>query len=53
MVMNSFGKNTGKILIVDDDKFILLSLEVLLKQYFEKVVVLQDPNLIPGYSQSW
>ena len=45
--MNKYDKNKGKILIVDDDKFILLSLEVLFKQYFEKVVVLQDPNLIP------
>jgi DNA-binding NtrC family response regulator len=42
--MNNSDENKGKILIVDDDKFILLSLEVLLKQYFEKVVVLQDPN---------
>jgi len=32
---------------VDDDKFILLSLEVLFKQHFEKVIALQDPNLIP------
>ena len=40
--MNKYDKNKGKILIVDDDKFILLSLEVLLKQHFEKVI-----NLYP------
>ena len=45
--MKSAKEKTGKILIVDDDKFILLSLEVLFKQYFENVLVLQDPNLIP------
>jgi len=44
--MTSNNKNSGKILIVDDDKFILLSLEVLFRQYFEEVVVLQDPNQI-------
>lgn len=38
----------GSILIVDDDKFILLSLEVLFKQHFEHVVLLQDPNQIPA-----
>ncbi len=50
--MKSAIENTGNVLIVDDDKFILLSLEVLLKQYFEKVVVLQDPNLIPDALKS-
>lgn len=45
--MKSSQKNTGKLLIVDDDKFILLSLEVLFQQYFAKVITLQDPNLIP------
>jgi len=45
--MKSSNKNTGKLLIVDDDKFILLSLQVLFQQYFETVTILQDPNLIP------
>jgi len=44
--MNNSDENKGKILIVDDDKFILLSLEVLFKQYFGEVIVLQDPNHI-------
>ncbi len=44
--MKSSKKNTGKLLIVDDDKFILLSLQVLFQQYFETVTTLQDPNLI-------
>lgn len=50
--MKRSQENKGKILIVDDDKFILLSLEVLFKQYFETVVVLKDPNNITDVLKS-
>jgi len=45
--MKKTDSKNDSILICDDDKFILLSLEVLFKQYFETVAILQDPNQIP------
>lgn len=39
--------NKRKILIVDDDKFILLSLRMFLENHFEEVYVTNDPSTIP------
>jgi len=39
--------NKGKILIVDDDKFILLSLRMFLENHFEEIVTISNPNEIP------
>lgn len=38
----------GTILIVDDNTQILHSLQILLKNEFESITTLQNPNLIPG-----
>lgn len=40
-------KKEGAILIVDDNRGILTTLEMLLEPYFERVVTLPSPNLIP------
>ncbi len=40
-------KNKGNILIIDDDKFILLSLSMFLENHFDKVDTSTDPNEIP------
>jgi len=40
-------KNTNKILIVDDDKGILRSLEMLLEDKYQAVHSISNPNLIP------
>lgn len=37
---------SGILLIVDDNKAILISLELLLKKYFEQVICISSPNLI-------
>lgn len=39
-------KRQGKILVVDDNKSILTALELLLKQYFEKAVLVNSPSQI-------
>ena len=39
---------TGRILIADDKKAILNSLELLLEDYFEEVVTISNPNQIPA-----
>lgn len=41
------AKKTGKILVVDDDQYVTLSLRMLLEQHFKQVVVLNSPKLIP------
>ena len=46
--MKSAKDKTGKILIVDDDKFILLSLEVLFKQYFETGILFREATYVDG-----
>lgn len=40
--------NTGNILIIDDDPYILLSVSTLLEQHYSKVQTLKDPLLIPS-----
>lgn len=41
------SKKVGKILVVDDDQYVTLSLRMLLEQHFKKVEVLNAPKLIP------
>lgn len=41
------SKKIGKVLIVDDDQYVSLSLRMLLEQHFKKVEVLNSPKLIP------
>ena len=38
----------GRILVVDDDPYILLSLQTLLEQHFSYVKTLSDPDSIPA-----
>jgi two-component system, NtrC family, response regulator HydG len=40
--------NSSRILIVDDNEYILNSLQVLLKPEFDEVISIKNPNLIPG-----
>jgi len=37
-----------KILVVDDDPYIILSLQTLLEQHFTQIVTIKDPNGIPS-----
>jgi len=41
------GKTGGKILIVDDDPYIILSLQTLLEEHFAEIVALEEPSGIP------
>jgi two-component system response regulator HydG len=41
-------KNTGNILIIDDDPYILLSVNTLLEQHYSKVQTLKHPSLVPS-----
>ncbi len=40
-------RNGGKILIVDDDPYIILSLQTLLEEHYAVIVTLEDPSEIP------
>ena len=42
-------KKKGKILVVDDDKSVLRSLQMLLEEEFEWIGTLSNPNLIPKH----
>lgn len=44
-------KNKGNILIVDDDSYILFSLQSLLERHFTNVVIRKNPNEIPSVIQ--
>lgn len=41
------SKKVGKVLVVDDDQYVTLSLRMLLEQHFKKVEVLNAPKFIP------
>lgn len=41
------GKTGGKILIVDDDPYIILSLQTLLEEHYAEIVSLEEPSEIP------
>jgi DNA-binding NtrC family response regulator len=45
-------KKKGKILIVDDNSQILSSLKILLKNEFEEITAIRNPNMIPGMMQA-
>lgn len=47
--LTSRMKKKGKVLVVDDDKGVLRSLEMLLEEEFEWVGTLSNPNLIPNH----
>lgn len=46
------SKSFDKILIVDDDRDVLVAAQLLLKQYAERVDTEADPNRIPGLLQN-
>ena len=46
-------KNKGRILVVDDDRSVLRSLEILLEEAFEWVGTLSNPNLIPDHLKKY
>ena len=46
-------KTAGRLLVVDDDKAILRSVEMLLESRFEKILTLSNPNLIRENLQSF
>lgn len=39
-------KDKGSILIIDDDQFVLLSLQILMEEYFTNVITINDPQQI-------
>jgi DNA-binding NtrC family response regulator len=41
-------QQTGNILVIDDNKSILSTLEILLSPLFQTVTILSNPNLIPA-----
>jgi two-component system, NtrC family, response regulator HydG len=41
--------NTGKILVVDDDRDVLFTARMIMKDHFEKVDIIDRPGLIPEY----
>jgi len=45
--MEDNAKSLGRILVVDDNPDILMSMELLLKRFYEKVVTLSNPDKIP------
>lgn len=42
------GKREGTLLIVDDNRSILMTLELLLQQYFLKIITINSPNQLPA-----
>lgn len=42
----------GKLLIVDDDDYIKLTLKMFLEQHFRDIIALEDPNKIPGMMEN-
>ena len=40
-------KSDGRILIVDDDPYIILSLQTLLEPLYQEIMTLDEPSLIP------
>jgi len=42
----------GKLLIVDDDDYIKLTLKMFLEQHFSDIIALEDPNKIPGVMEN-
>lgn len=46
-------KNQANVLIIDDDKDILLAAETFLKRHYQKVVTLNDPKRIPELMENY
>ena len=42
----------GKLLIVDDDDYIKLTLKMFLEQHFSDIIALENPNKIPGMMEN-
>ncbi|MFC2117123.1 sigma-54-dependent transcriptional regulator [Bacteroidota bacterium] len=51
-MQNTFNKQKGNILLVDDDKYIVLSLKTLLEQHYSLVMAINDPKQIPKILES-
>jgi len=43
------SKIKGKILIVDDDKDVLTTARIILKQYFTDIITEENPQKLPDY----
>ena len=46
------GIRKGKLLIVDDDDYIKLTLKMFLEQHFSDIIALEDPDKIPGMMEN-
>lgn len=47
LISTKMAKKEGTILIVDDNRAILSTLDILLRPYFDRVITINSPNLIP------
>ncbi len=47
----AMAKSNAKILIVDDDEMVLLSIKLLLEQDYHEIFTLNDPNRIPSLAR--
>lgn len=43
-----YSQSPGKILVVDDDPYIILALQTLLEQHYRQVIAMKDPTGIPA-----
>jgi len=41
-------KRSGSLLVIDDNEEVLIAVEMLLNSYFEKIVTVKNPNIVPS-----